>query len=401
MFYYLIVDQFAKLGTLSKDMVLEAESEKECQPVIRGKSLPPVPITEVALPGGKKMKVLKTMLSTACERNCHYCPFRAGRKMRRETFKPEEMAKTFIAVYESGAVEGLFLSSGILKGGVTTQDKLIDTADILRKKFNYRGYMHLKIMPGAEKDQVRRSMQLADRVSVNLEAANPGRLPALAPMKKFAEELLAPLEWAEEIRQMEAPRTWNGRWASTSTQFVVGASGESDLELLSTSEYLYKQLKLKRTYFSAFVPIEDTPLENHPAENPWREHRLYQASFLLRDYGWSMEDLPFRQDGHLPLNKDPKTAWAEQTLLHTPIELNKASREQLMMVPGIGPKGADSILRARRHHKLMSFDDLKKLGVVSRRAAPYVLVDGKLPAFQYRLVDIPDPAMGVPRAFPG
>jgi len=401
MFYYLIVDQFAKLGTLSKDMVLEAESEKECQPVIRGKSLPPVPITEVALPGGKKMKVLKTMLTTACERNCHYCPFRAGRKMRRETFKPEEMAKTFIAVYESGAVEGLFLSSGILKGGVTTQDKLIDTADILRKKFNYRGYMHLKIMPGAEKDQVRRSMQLADRVSVNLEAANPGRLPALAPMKKFAEELLAPLEWAEEIRQMEAPRTWNGRWASTSTQFVVGASGESDLELLSTSEYLYKQLKLKRTYFSAFVPIEDTPLENHPAENPWREHRLYQASFLLRDYGWSMEDLPFRQDGHLPLNKDPKTAWAEQTLLHTPIELNKASREQLMMVPGIGPKGADSILRARRHHKLMSFDDLKKLGVVSRRAAPYVLVDGKLPAFQYRLVDIPDPAMGVPRAFPG
>jgi len=345
--------------------------------------------------------VLKTMLTTACERNCHYCPFRAGRKMRRETFKPEEMAKTFIAVYESGAVEGLFLSSGILKGGVTTQDKLIDTADILRKKFNYRGYMHLKIMPGAEKDQVRRSMQLADRVSVNLEAANPGRLPALAPMKKFAEELLAPLEWAEEIRQMEAPRTWNGRWASTSTQFVVGASGESDLELLSTSEYLYKQLKLKRTYFSAFVPIEDTPLENHPAENPWREHRLYQASFLLRDYGWSMEDLPFRQDGHLPLNKDPKTAWAEQTLLHTPIELNKASREQLMMVPGIGPKGADSILRARRHHKLMSFDDLKKLGVVSRRAAPYVLVDGKLPAFQYRLVDIPDPAMGVPRAFPG
>lgn len=401
MFYYLIVDQFAKLRTLSKDMVLEAESEKECQPVIRGKSLPPVPITEVALPGGKKMKVLKTMLTTACERNCHYCPFRAGRKMRRETFKPEEMAKTFIAVYESGAVEGLFLSSGILKGGVTTQDKLIDTADILRKKFNYRGYMHLKIMPGAEKDQVRRSMQLADRVSVNVEAANPGRLPALAPMKKFAEELLAPLKWAEEIRQMEAPRTWNGRWASTSTQFVVGASGESDLELLSTSEYLYKQLKLKRTYFSAFVPIEDTPLENHPAENPWREHRLYQASFLLRDYGWSMEDLPFRQDGHLPLNKDPKTAWAEQTLLHTPIELNKASREQLMMVPGIGPKGADSILRARRHHKLMSFDDLKKLGVVSRRAAPYVLVDGKLPAFQYRLVDIPDPAMGVPRAFPG
>ena len=395
------MDKFAKLGTLSKDMVLEAESEKECQPVVRGKSLPPIPITEVALPGGKKMKVLKTMLTTACERNCYYCPFRAGRKMRRETFKPDEMAETFIAVYQAGAVEGLFLSSGILKGGVTTQDKLIDTAEILRNKLNYRGYMHLKVMPGAEKDQLRRAMQLADRVSVNLEAPNPGRLPSLAPMKKFAEELLAPLKWAEEIRQREAPRTWNGRWASTITQFVVGASGESDLELISTSEYLYRQLKLKRTYFSAFVPIEDTPLENHPAENPWREHRLYQASFLLRHYGWSMEELPFEHDGRLPLNKDPKTVWAEQTLLHKPIELNTATREQLMMVPGIGLKGAENILRTRKVHKLKSLDDLRKLGVVPKRAAPFVLLDGRMPSFQIRLLDAPEPSMGVPRSFPG
>ena len=395
------MDKFAKLGTLSKDMVLEAESEKECQPVVRGKSLPPIPITEVALPGGKKMKVLKTMLTTACERNCYYCPFRAGRKMRRETFKPDEMAETFIAVYQAGAVEGLFLSSGILKGGVTTQDKLIDTAEILRNKLNYRGYMHLKVMPGAEKDQLRRAMQLADRVSVNLEAPNPGRLPSLAPMKKFAEELLAPLKWAEEIRQREAPRTWNGRWASTITQFVVGASGESDLELISTSEYLYRQLKLKRTYFSAFVPIEDTPLENHPAENPWREHRLYQASFLLRHYGWSMEELPFEHNGRLPLNKDPKTVWAEQTLLHKPIELNTATREQLMMVPGIGLKGAENILRTRKVHKLKSLDDLRKLGVVPKRAAPFVLLDGRMPSFQIRLLDAPEPSMGVPRSFPG
>jgi predicted DNA-binding helix-hairpin-helix protein len=158
---------------------------------------------------------------------------------------------------------------------------------------------------------------------------------------------------------------------------------------------------LKRTYFSAFVPIQDTPLENHPAENPWRQHRLYQASFLLRDYGWSMEELPFEQNGRLPLNKDPKTAWAEQTLLHKPIELNRATREQLMMVPGIGPKGADGILSARRHHKLRSLDDLHKLGVVAKRAAPYVLLDGRLPSFQFRLMDIPLPGLGVPKSFPG
>lgn len=402
MFYYLWVDVFQKLGIASEDMKLEADGEKDCHPVIQGKQLPPIPIAEVAMPGGRKMKVLKTMLTTACERNCNYCPFRAGRNMRRQTFKPEEMATTFVKLYRAGMVEGLFLSSGIIKGGVTTQDKLIDTADILRNKLGYKGYIHLKIMPGAERDQLRRSMELADRVSVNLEAANPSRLPTLAPMKKFADELLAPLKWADEIRQNERPaQTWNGRWASTITQFVVGASGESDLELISTSEYLYEQLRLKRTYYSAFVPILDTPLQNHPAENPWREHRLYQASFLLRDYGFSMEELPFAQNGRLPLNKDPKTAWAEQTLLHKPIEINKANREQLLMVPGIGPKGADGILKARRFHKMRSLDDLQRLGIVSKRAAPYVLLDGKMPLFQLRLMEPPEPPRKMVVGFPG
>src|SRR5690606_16808353 len=196
-------------------------------------------------------------------------------------------------------VEGLFLSSGIIKGGVTTQDKLIDTAEILRNKLGFRGYLHLKIMPGADRDQVRRSMQLADRISVNLEGANAQHLATLAPMKKFADELLAPLKWAQDIRTNEAPgSTWNGRWASTVTQFVVGGADETDVELVSTSEYLYHELKLKRTYYSAFSPIIDTPLENHRPENPWREHRLYQASFLLRDYGFAMEELPFNQSGN-------------------------------------------------------------------------------------------------------
>ena len=394
-------ETFDRLNTLSRDMVLEADSEADCQPVVGGKSLPPIPITEVALPGGKKMPVLKTMLTTACERNCNYCPFRAGRNMRRETFKPEEMAKTYMTVYKAGAVKGMFLSSGIIKGGVTTQDKLLDTADILRNKFGYKDYLHLKIMPGAERDQLRIAMQLADRVSINLEAANPARLPTLAPMKKFAEELLAPLKWAQEIRQNEPPRTWNGRWASTITQFVVGASGESDLELISTSEYLYKQLGLKRNYYSAFVPIDDTPLENHPAENPWREHRLYQASFLLRDYGFSMEDMPFGQDGNLPLNKDPKAAWAEQTLRHKPVEVNTATRTQLLMIPGIGPKAAQSILRARRIHKLQTLNDLTQLGIRARRAAPYLLLDGRAPDFQLSLIEPAELPRRETKRFPG
>jgi predicted DNA-binding helix-hairpin-helix protein len=348
------------------------------------------------------MKVLKTMLTTACERNCNYCPFRAGRKMRRQTVKPEEMAKTFLQVYKAGMVEGLFLSSGIIKGGVTTQDKLIDTADILRNKLDFRGYMHLKIMPGSERDQLHRAMQLADRVSVNMEGATPRTLGRLAPMKKYSEELLAPLKWAQEIRANESPaKTWNGRWASTITQFVVGAGGETDVDLVSISEYLYKELKLKRTYYSAFTPVLDTPFENMKPGNPWRQHRLYQASFLLRDYGFAMEELPFAQTGNLPLNKDPKTAWAEQTLLHKPVEVNTANREQLMLVPGIGPKGADSILRARRQHRISSLDDLTKLGIIAKRSAPFVLLGGRQPSYQMRLLDQAEPPNPLRPHFPG
>ena len=255
-------------------------------------------IHHAVMPGGKTIALLKTMLTSACERDCYYCPFRAGRDFRRATFKPEEMAQTFNDLQRSRVAEGLFLSSGIAGGGIRTQDKLIDTIDVLRHKLNYRGYVHLKIMPGTERDQVLRAMQLADRISINLEAPNSRRLADLAPHKIFLEELLKPLQWAEEIRKTQPARLgWNGKWPSLTTQFVVGAVGENDLEILSTTAYLTKQLRLARAYFSAFNPVKDTPLENHAPENPWREHRLYQSSFLLRDYGFDLEDLPFLQNG--------------------------------------------------------------------------------------------------------
>ena len=344
-------------------------------------------ITEAVMPGGKRIKLLKTLLSSACERNCYYCPFRAGRNFRRATFKPEEMAHTFMDIYRAGLVEGLFLSSGIVKGGVATQDRLIETVDILRHKLGFQGYVHLKMMPGTEKDQVLRSMQLASRVSVNLEGPNTRRLQQLAPKKQFLDELLRPLKWVEEIRATQPPHlSWNGRWPSSTTQFVVGAVGESDLELLSTSAYLYQQARLSRTYFMAFNPVADTPLENHPAEDPWRQHRLYQASFLLRDYSFDLEELPFGQDGNLPLVIDPKLAWAQTNLSESPVEVNRAGREELLRVPGIGPKGANSILAARRHHKLRDMQDLRGIGVNPSRPAPYVLLDGKRPPHQLRLL---------------
>ena len=329
------------------------------------------------LPNGKNILLLKTLLSSACERDCYYCPFRAGRDFRRATFQPEEFANLFIKLNQSGAAEGIFLSSGLAGGGVRTQDKLLDAADILRHKLGFRGYIHLKIMPGAEKAQVYRAMQLADRVSVNLEAPNTDRLARLAPHKQFLDELLQPLKWVEQIRRSEpAYKGWNGRWPSSVTQFVAGGADESDLELLTTTEWLRKNVRLGRAYFSAFSPIRDTPLENKAAVAPLREHRLYQASFLLRDYGFDLEDLPFADGGNLPLESDPKLAWARRHLADRPVEVNRADKRELLRVPGIGPKGAEAILRARREGRLRELSHLRKLGIAVQRAAPFVLVDG-------------------------
>ena len=340
-------------------------------------------VSEAVMPNGKRITLLKSLLTSSCERNCYYCPFRAGRDFHRITFKPDEMAQTFMALHRAGIVQGIFLSSGVAGGGMRTQDKLLATAEILRTKFHYRGYLHLKLMPGAEKDQVLRAMQLSNRVSVNLEAPNALRLERLAPRKNFAEELLQPLRWVEEIRQAQPKwQGWNGHWPSVTTQFVVGAVGENDLELLSTTTALNRQVHLRRAYFSAFRPITDTPMENLAAESPVREQRLYQASFLLRDYGFDLEDLPFDADGKLPLDLDPKTAWAQTNLSAQPVEINLAGRQELLRIPGIGPVGAAAILSARQKGSLRNLEDLHKIGVNPTQAVPYILLDGRRPAQQ-------------------
>src|SRR6266487_589726 len=223
----------------------------------------------------------------------------------------------------------MFLSTGIIKGSVTTQDKIIDAAEIVRNRYNYQGYLHLKVMPGIEYDQLYRLMQLADRVSVNLEGPTQERLDALAPKKDFQRELLSMLQQAEKIRRSHPYE----KLASSVTQFVVGAVGDTDLELLALSNRLYRQYGLTRAYYSGFSPVIQTPFENLPPTDPLREHRLYQASFLLRDYGWRVEDLPFMEDGNLQLERDPKRAWAEQHLREEPFDVMTAKHEQLLRVP--------------------------------------------------------------------
>ena len=337
-------------------------------------------IHNALMPGGKHIALLKTLLTSACERDCAYCAFRQGRDFRRATFTPDELADLFMQLHRKGVAQGVFLSSGIAGGGPRVQDRLIATAEILRRRHEFRGYIHLKIMPGAEREQIVATMRLADRVSVNLEAPNTHRLSTLAPHKNFDEELLQRLRWVDDIRR-QSP----GQWPSSTTQFVVGAVDETDVELLTTTEFLHRRAGLARAYFSSFSPVTDTPLEGQPASPPLREHRLYQSSFLLRDYGFDLEDLPFGVTGNLPLDTDPKLAWAQNHLASAPVELNRASRRDLLRVPGIGPVGATRILRERRRGHLCDLSDLRSLGIAAGRAAPYILLGGRRPPQQLRL----------------
>ncbi len=371
-----------ELKLLTSQMRLEPAEDVGC-PRRSNPKQDSIDVYDAQLPNGKTIRLLKTLLTSACENQCNYCPFRSGRDFRRGTLKPDEMAQVFDAVHRAGIVKGIFLSSGIAGGGIRTQDGIIATAEILRKKYNFQGYIHLKLMPGSERAQVERTMRLANRVSLNLEAPNTLRLRRLAPDKNFDEELLRPLRWMDEIRRTTPPYLgWNGRWPSMTTQFVVGAVGESDLELLTTTGYMHQNLHLGRAYFSSFEPTPDTPFENYPPASTVREHRLYQASFLLRDYGYDLEDLPFTSTGNLPENTDPKLAWARSNLLISPVEINNADRHDLLKVPGIGPKSVDKILNARQKGAFRQLEDLHKMGVNSARAAPFILLEGKQPQRQ-------------------
>jgi len=286
----------------------------------------------------------------------------------------------------AGLIQGVFLSSGVAGGGVATEDRLLKTAEILRYKKNYQGYLHLKIMPGAEYDQVLQAMRLSDRVSINLEAANAKRLPRLAPLKDFEKHLLQPLRWIELIRRSVTPvNAWKNRWPSSCTQFVVGGAGESDHELLETTQDLHQNYGLLRAYYSAFRPHKDTPLENWPAATYRRELRLYQADYLIRDYGFTFEELNFTSDGNLIAEIDPKKAWAEKNLRYSPLEINSSSKEDLLRIPGIGPKNAEKIIKNRRINKIRDISGLEKLGINTQRAREFILLNGHRPLQQLSL----------------
>jgi len=341
-------------------------------------------IYPAALPDGKTVKLLKILLTNACDNNCLYCFNRKDRDFPRTSFKPEELAYLFDQLYRAEMVQGLFLSSAVHGSPDRTMEQMIATAEILRRNYLYRGYIHLKIMPGASWGCVERATQVADRVSVNLEAPGQKWLRRLAPDKEL-DDLLAPLRWVRRLLEDGGER--RVQRAGQTTQFVVGAAGEPDKEILQTTERLYREVKLARVYFSAFQPLPDTPLEDRPATPLLREHRLYQTDFLFRRYGFNLEELIFDEEGNLPLEADPKMVWALNHPQLFPVEVNRATKEELLRVPGIGPRSASQIIKGRRLGRLRTLEDLQHLGAVAKRAAPFITLNGKRPAFQLSLWD--------------
>ncbi|MBN1609115.1 MAG: helix-hairpin-helix domain-containing protein [Polyangiaceae bacterium] len=340
-------------------------------------------IYPAALPSGERVPMLKVLQASGCERSCIYCAERAGGLSVPCTLSPDELARAFIDLYTERRVFGLFLSSAIRGGPVRTMDRMLGTAELLRGRHGYRGYLHLKIIPGSKSDQVERAMKLATRVSVNMEAPSADHLRRIAPSKQFESGIVAPMR---QIAQ--AQREGRFQRAGQTTQLVVGAAGESDREITGRAAWMYADLGLERVYYSALQPLAGTPAEELPPVPFVREHRLYQVDFLLRKYGFRWEELVFDGRGALPLDRDPKAVWAQTHPERFPVEINTASRAELMRVPGIGPRSVGRILAARRQGRIRGVDALGALGVPSNAAARFLLLDGRPAERQLRLAGL-------------
>jgi predicted DNA-binding helix-hairpin-helix protein len=349
-----------------------------------------VGIAAVRLPGGGCVNLMRVMQTNACSLSCGYCPTFRGGNVPRVSISPDETARTFMDVHRKGLASGLFLTSGVPGRASRATDRMLATLDLLRRREGFTGYVHIKLLPGAERAQVEEAARLANRISVNLEAPGDAYVHRLTHDKDFSGDLLPKLEYAGRL--LAARRGVPGALPASgaTTQFVVGAAGEHDREILAIVDRLERRRLLHHAHFSAFQPVVGTPLENHPATPAARELRLYQAEHLLRQYGFALDELTFGRDGDLELDRDPKSAWARAHASFFPLEVTHASYEALVRVPGLGPATARALIAARRTTALRGREDLRAAGVDVARAAYYLTLRGRrlanaAPAEQLRL----------------
>ena len=351
------------MDTLAKLQILGEGAKYDICSTINGANGPGV--CQSFTPDGRCISLLRVLLTNECRRDCTYCPNQVSRDVARTEFAPEELANLFMDFYRRNYVSGLFLSSGVKDTADATMDKMLTVAELLRKKYRFGGYIHLKLIPGCSPGHIGRAVDLAQRVSVNCETPDGESLQLLSKTKDYTRDIIGTMETVRTLTN-----TSQGR---QSTQFMVGAAGERDQDILTRTLDFYQRYNMLRVYFSAYIPLM---APQGPVVPLVREQRLYQCDFLLRQYGFRLDELVF-QDGNLPLDQDPKQAWAQFHPELFPLDVNKATRGQLLRVPGIGPRSAHRIIQVRREHALSSAAELKNLGVVLKRAAPFLLARGK------------------------
>jgi putative DNA modification/repair radical SAM protein len=351
-------------------------------------------------PDGRCISLLKILLTNSCIFDCHYCINRRSSNVRRARFTVEEVVDLTLAFYRRNYIEGLFLSSGIIRSSDYTMEQIVEVARRLREEHGFRGYIHLKTIPDADPELVHQAGRHADRLSINVELPTAGGLKRLAPEKsgERIERTMGDLKGAIEDnhdasrRYRSAPRFAP---AGQSTQMIVGADSANDADIIGSAGRLYDRYRLKRVYYSAFSPIPDAsailPLRRPPLI---REHRLYQSDWMIRFYGFSPQDVAAATDadGMMPLDIDPKLAWALKFRDAFPVDVNRAPRESLLRVPGLGTKAVDAILAARRLHRLR-LEDVARLTVSIAKLRPFLIAtDWRPSALSDRLEPVARPA---------
>ena len=330
--------------------------------------------------GGRCISLLKILYTNECVFDCHYCINRRSNDVERASFTPEEICQLTMEFYRRNYIEGLFLSSGVKHSPDETMEELCRTAELLRNQYHFQGYIHMKAIPGASPELVERLGHLVDRMSVNLELPTAEGLRKLAP-NKSRRTILRPMKQIQLRREANKEELTLYRKApkfvpaGQSTQMIVGATGETDLQIVSVAETLYQQFDLKRVFYSAFVDVNHNSLVPAAISGPplLREHRLYQADWLLRFYGFQASE----KHPNFNLLLDPKCDWAVTHLEQFPVEINRADYYTLLRVPGIGERSARRIVGARRTRAL-DFSDLKKIGVVLKRALYFITCNGRM-----------------------
>ena len=327
-------------------------------------------------PDGRCISLLKVLLTNVCMYDCLYCINRRSSNVRRARFTPEEVVELTLGFYRRNCIEGLFLSSGIIKSPDHTMEQVVRVARLLRETHGFRGYIHLKTIPDADPALLLEAGRYADRLSINVELPSQAALDRLAPEKDAPSirRSMGKLRLGIDAgRERNAPRFAP---AGQSTQVIVGADDSSDRQILDMSTNLYGSYGLKRVYYSAFSPIPDASSALPPTAAPLlREHRLYQADWLLRFYGFDNNELPTDlASGNLPLDMDPKLAWALAHRERFPVDVNSAVREELLRVPGFGVKSVDRLIQARRHRRLR-MADLARLRLPLGKVGPFIVTD--------------------------